>query len=120
MGACLRSKEKLALFLAPFFWKKLSEEKLNWKNDFGTVDAAEVRVLDSIERMDKNEYENKFANEKTWSCTLSDGTNYDLKPNGSQLPVLYEERVEYCEAVKKARLSESDRQVNKRFNIINI
>ena len=42
MGACLRSKETLALFLAPFFWKKLSGENVSWKNDFSTVDASEV------------------------------------------------------------------------------
>lgn len=42
MGACLQSKETLALYLTPLFWKKLSGEAVNWKNDFATVDAAEV------------------------------------------------------------------------------
>lgn len=42
MGACLRSKETLALYLAPFFWKKLSGEQISWKNDFLTVDSAQV------------------------------------------------------------------------------
>lgn len=41
MGACLRSKETLALYLAPFFWKKLSSESVFW-NDFSSVDSAEV------------------------------------------------------------------------------
>lgn len=42
MGACLRSKETLAFYLAPFFWKKLSGESVSWKNDFITVDSAQV------------------------------------------------------------------------------
>ena len=54
----------------------------------------------------------KFANEKTWSCILSDGSLHELKPNGSHLPVPYEERLDYCEAVKKARINESNRQVS--------
>lgn len=45
MGACYRSKETLALYLSPLFWKKLSGEKIIWKNDFITVDAAQVRSL---------------------------------------------------------------------------
>ena len=48
MGACLRSKETLALFLAPFFWKKLSGENISWKNDFITVDSAQVTHFKSI------------------------------------------------------------------------
>ena len=48
MGACLRSKETLALFLAPFFWKKLSGENISWKNDFITVDSAQVTHFESI------------------------------------------------------------------------
>ena len=112
MGACLRSKESLALYLAPMFWKKISDEQISWKNDFATVDAAEVRLLDAIEKMDAVEYEMKFANEKTWSCILSDGSLHELKPNGSNLSVRFDERLEYCDAVKKARINESNRQVS--------
>lgn len=43
MGACLRSKETLALYLAPFFWKKLSGESITWA-DYSSVDSAEVCI----------------------------------------------------------------------------
>ncbi len=111
MGACLRSKETLALYLSPIFWKKLSDETITWKNDFVTVDAAVVKLLDSIEKMEKEDYQLKFHNEITWSCVLSDGTMHNLQPNGHQKFVSYEERSMYCEQVKAVRLSEFDKQV---------
>lgn len=112
MGACLQSKETLALYLTPLFWKKLSGEAVNWKNDFATVDAAEVKLLDSIEKMDKEDYDLKYANEITWSCVLSDGTMHKLQSNGNLKYVTYEERLEYCELVKSVRLAESDKQID--------
>lgn len=110
MGACLRSKETLALYLAPFFWKKLSGESVSWKNDFATVDSAQVRLLETIEKLDKNEYESSYS-EITWSCTLSDGTLHKLKEDGNLKPVAYDERIDYCDQVKKIRMNESDNQV---------
>jgi E3 ubiquitin-protein ligase HECTD3 len=111
MGGCLRSKETLALYLAPFFWKKLSSEHISWKNDFATVDSSQVKLLDTIEKMNKTEYEMNYGSEITWSCTLSDGTLHKLKPNGNSKSVSYDERLDYCEQVKKVRMSEFDKQV---------
>jgi E3 ubiquitin-protein ligase HECTD3 len=42
MGACLRSRESLVLYLAPFVWKRISGETISWNRDFVTVDSAEV------------------------------------------------------------------------------
>lgn len=74
-----------------------------------------VKLIDSIEKMDKLEYELKYGSEITWSCTLSDGTLHKLQPNGNMNPVSYEERIDYCEQVKNVRLNESDKQVNYYF-----
>jgi E3 ubiquitin-protein ligase HECTD3 len=111
MGGCLRSKETLALYLAPFFWKKLSSENISWKTDFATVDLTQVKLLETIEKLERAEYELNYGSEITWSCTLSDGTLCKLKPNGQSKPVAYEDRLDYCEQVKKARLAESDKQI---------
>jgi E3 ubiquitin-protein ligase HECTD3 len=119
MGACLRSKETLALFLAPFFWKKLSGESISWRNDFVTVDSAQVKLLDSIEKCDRKEYDAKYATEITWSCNLSDGTLHKIKPSGDKKAVLYEERLDYCQQVRQVRLSESDKQVSLHFKVKN-
>jgi hypothetical protein len=121
MGACLRSKETLALYMTPFFWKKLSGEKISWKNDFSTVDLAQVKLLENIEKMDQNEYSLKYADIITWSCVLGDGTVYEIKPQGNQIQVGYSDRLEYCDKVKQIRLAESDKQVRemiRNFRII--
>lgn len=112
MGACLRSKESMPLYLPPLFWKKISGETISWKNDFVTVDAAEVKLIDSIEKMSKEEYDLKYANEITWSCVLSDGSLHKFEPNGNLKNVSYEERLTYCEKVKQIRMSESDKQLD--------
>ena len=62
-------------------------------------------------KMSEEDYNMKFAREKTWSCILSDGTNHELKPNGNDEYVNYEDRLEYIELVKNARIHESDKQV---------
>ncbi|CAF0837663.1 unnamed protein product [Brachionus calyciflorus] len=111
MGACVRSKETLALYLSPFFWKKISGESVSWKNDFITVDSAQVKFLETIEKLDEFEYDDKYSNEITWSCVLSDGTLFKLRPDGNLINVKYDERLDYCEQVKKIRMSESDKQI---------
>ena len=70
-----------------------------------------MKLLDTIEKLNKTEYDQNYGEEITWSCTLSNGTLYKLRPNGNQLPVTYEERLEYCQQVKHIRLNESDRKV---------
>ena len=62
-------------------------------------------------KVSEEDYNIKFAKEKTWNCILSDGSNYELKPNGNEEYVSYQDRLEYIEMVKKARIRESDRQV---------
>lgn len=112
MGACLRSRESLVLYLAPYVWKKISGEVISWNRDYVSVDAAEVKILDIIAKIGEEDYNIKFAKEKTWTCILSDGTNYELKPNGNDEYVKYQDRLEYIELVKKARIHESDKQLN--------
>lgn len=70
-----------------------------------------MKLLDALEKMDQQEYELKYANEITWTCTLSDGTLHMIEPDGNSRLVNYEERLDYCEKVKRIRLSESDKQV---------
>lgn len=67
--------------------------------------------MNEIEKMDKDSYDAYFHGERTWNVILSDGTSVPLKPNGNQLTVLYEERLEYVQLVREARLSEMKHQV---------
>lgn len=64
-----------------------------------------------MEKYSREEYDSKYAESRTWTCTLSDGTLCTLKDGGSDKCVTFDERLEYCEMVKKVRMSESDKQV---------
>ena len=114
MGACMRSKtETLALYLAPFFWKRLSAERVSWRSDFLSVDAAQVKFLDGVEKASLDEYEATYAGELKWSCTLSNGQLHQLRTDGESQTVSYDERLDYCQLVKQTRLAEFDKQVKK-------
>ena len=47
---------------------------------------------------------------ETFSTQLSDGSQFELWPNGSNSMVTFENRAEYCDLVVQARLHESQRQ----------
>lgn len=87
-------------------------KKYYWLN-YRLKCLKQVKLIDTLEKIDKLEYELKYANELNWSCTLSDGSLFKLQPsiNGNIGTVSYEERLDYCEKVKKIRLCESDKQV---------
>ncbi|CAH1774452.1 unnamed protein product [Owenia fusiformis] len=113
MGACFRGKESLVLSLPSFIWKKLAGESTSWSRDYPSVDAAEVKLIDTIRAMDKDAFEAYFGegSERTWTTTLSDGSVKLLKEGGVEEKVQYEDRCSYCDMVQQARMQESQSQV---------
>ena len=71
----------------------------------------QVKLIESIESMDKEGYDAYFSEERVWTTVLSDGSTVPLKPDGADLSVRYEDRLEYCAIVKKLRMTEADKQV---------
>lgn len=69
-----------------------------------------------METMDKETFEYKFGNELTYTTVLSDQSVVDLKPDGSNTVVQYENRMELIQLVQKARLEENKDQVTRVFN----
>ncbi|XP_074642491.1 E3 ubiquitin-protein ligase HECTD3-like [Tubulanus polymorphus] len=112
MGACFRSKENLVLSLPQFTWKQLGGETVTWSRDFVTIDTAEVKLIESMIMMDEETFVAHFGDYLMWCTVLSDGTTVELKPNGANIPVLYDERNEFCRQVQKLRMTEADEQVN--------
>ncbi|KAK6990899.1 E3 ubiquitin-protein ligase HECTD3 [Biomphalaria glabrata] len=110
MGACFRGKEILILSLPPYVWKRLAGESYNWSRDFATVDAAEVRLIDSLVNMDRETF---LTTGRSWTMVLSDGSHVSLKvdSDGNPLPLAYEDRLEYAEKVREIRLAECDKQL---------
>lgn len=68
--------------------------------------------MESMELMDKETFDAHFGQERTWTTVTSDGTLVPLKPNGADIQVQYEDRIEYIKMVQQARLTESDAQVS--------
>ncbi|KAL2301823.1 hypothetical protein Nmel_011222 [Mimus melanotis] len=111
MGAALRSKEFLSLSLPALVWKQLAGEEVSWSKDFATVDSELVKLLEVLERVDKEGFEFMFGRELTYTTVLSDQRMVELIPNGSNTAVRYEDRKEFIRLVQKARLEESKEQV---------
>ncbi|XP_045157953.2 E3 ubiquitin-protein ligase HECTD3-like isoform X2 [Mercenaria mercenaria] len=112
MGACLRGKENLVISLPSFVWKKLVGERVSWVKDYSTVDAATVKVIDSLETMESTvEF---MSLNRQWTCTLSDGNLVYIRVDGegNGVPLKFDDREKYCQEVRKARMSESEDQIN--------
>ncbi|RUS83014.1 hypothetical protein EGW08_009202 [Elysia chlorotica] len=110
MGACFRGREILILSLAPYVWKRLVGESSTWLQDFPTVDAAEVGLIESLTNMDPETF---AITGRMWSMLLSDGTPVTLKcdNDGNPCPLAYDEREDYAQQVRNIRLSECDKQI---------
>ncbi|XP_071292690.1 E3 ubiquitin-protein ligase HECTD3-like [Agelaius tricolor] len=111
MGAALRSKEFLILSLPALVWKQLAGEEVSWSKDFATVDSELVKLLEVLERVDKEGFEFMFGRDLTYTTVLSDQRMVELIPNGSNTAVRYEDRREFIRLVQKARLEESKEQI---------
>lgn len=110
IGACMRGKENLILSLPSFVWKKLLAEKTTWSRDYASVDAAEVHLIDNLLQMKEDDFK---ALGRTWSMTQADGTLVTLKmdEDGNPLELKFEDREDYCVAVKEIRLNEFNSQI---------
>ncbi|KAL3869955.1 hypothetical protein ACJMK2_042575 [Sinanodonta woodiana] len=111
MGACMRGRENLVLTLPSFVWKKLVGERVTWSRDYHTVDAAEVKMVDSLATLDLEMFK---AAERTWSMVLCDGTVTIIKMDDDCNPMLlkYEDREKYAAEVRRIRMMELDDQIN--------
>ena len=111
MGASFRSQETLVLSLPQFLWKQLVGEPVTWTRDFVSVDSAEVKLIDSIETMEKELFNTTFAGALNFTTVLSNGVTVNLVPGGDDRYVTYEDRLEYCQLVKQIRMKEGEAQI---------
>ncbi|XP_075280738.1 E3 ubiquitin-protein ligase HECTD3 isoform X3 [Opisthocomus hoazin] len=111
MGAALRSNEFLILALPALVWKQLAGEEVSWSKDFAAVDLELVKLLEMLERVDREAFEFIFGRELTYTAVLSDQRMVELIPKGSSTVVRYEDRRDFIHLVRKARLEESKEQI---------
>ena len=93
-------------------WKQLVGEPLG-TDDLDGFDAMCRSSLDALRHIDRDGVDaSTFADVifETFTTRLSDGTAVELLAGGEEVPVTWENRAEYCDAVAQARLGEAQRQ----------
>jgi len=112
MGVAIRGKHILNLDLPSMVWKQLVGSEINI-NDLEGIDRHCYKFLEelSLLGLEESGEENFEYKGYTWSHTSSDGTVVELRPNGVEIPVKWEEREAYREAILDWRLNEFRLQV---------
>eukprot|EP00826_Nyctotherus_ovalis_P011659 TRINITY_DN13032_c0_g1_i4.p1 TRINITY_DN13032_c0_g1~~TRINITY_DN13032_c0_g1_i4.p1 ORF type:complete len:633 (+),score=125.04 TRINITY_DN13032_c0_g1_i4:122-2020(+) len=97
---------KLPLNLEPMLWKRLAGAVAR-RQDLGQSDLYCAQCLDALES-DTFGGVNKLGK---FTTRLSDGIEVELKENGKQLEVTFDNRKEYAKLVEKAKLKEDKEQI---------
>lgn len=111
-GMSVRSGILLNLNLAPIFWKTLTKESLSI-NDLREIDLKFVQNLDSYLKAKQDgipEEQFKKENELTMSCLNSAQKSIEFVPNGSKVPVTYQNLDSFIQKCVELRLNESKDQ----------
>ncbi|ETL24524.1 hypothetical protein L916_21469, partial [Phytophthora nicotianae] len=117
MGASIRSKQYLALNLAPLVWKKLAGERLVL-DDLAAVDSMLVNSMARMRTIDRYGVTEEMFEDivmETFTTLGADNRVIELKPGGAHLPVTFSSRCDYADLVEQARLHESDDQARAIF-----
>jgi hypothetical protein len=104
MGICIRTGAHLNLDLPKFVWKQLTGQRIG-PEDLIEIDIGFWQQLSFMVTANKKMFEESIF--ETWSVLLSDlETIVDLKENGREIPVLYEDRFDYIRLALNTRLTE--------------
>ena len=109
MGICIRTGVHIPLNLCNLEWKKMTDTSINI-DDVKEVDQGIIEQINFIMEIDNSE--NFDSYNLTYSCQMNDGTIFDLIPNGKYEKVRFDDRKKYLELYVKARLTESNKQID--------
>lgn len=109
MGCSIRTGTLLQLDLPRIFWKQLVGQDI-YIEDLEEIDAPFCSLLNYISSSSKDDFEQNMAG--TFTLPLSDGKIIELKPNGKNITLTYENRIEFIKRALIARITESSQQVN--------
>lgn len=113
MGSAIRSKQYLALNLAPLVWKKLVGEHITTE-DLAAVDSMVINSMQKMRTIDQCGVTEEMFEDivmETFSTLSADNRVVQLVPNGANLPVTFANRCEYADLVEQYRLHEYDREI---------
>lgn len=113
MGVAIRSKDYLALDIAPIIWKLIVQD-VPTREDLEAIDMFEIKSLTSMRNVDSqggitaDTFSALFF--EKFTCVTTDDRTVELLPDGEQKDVTFENRLEYCDLVERYRLHEFDQQ----------
>jgi hypothetical protein len=112
LGIAIRGKHYLSINFPSLFWKLLVGDTPG-REDLEAIDTFQVKSLDHLRSIDKEGVDASIFNDvffETFTVVSLDNRVVDLVPNGSDIPVLFENRNEYCDLVFNYRLKEIEEQ----------
>lgn len=113
MGIAIRSKNYLALNIAPIIWKLLVKETPT-RDDIEAIDVFHQQSNNRLRNIHKDGIDaDSFGNcfFETFTAVSIDDRVVDLVPGGSTLDLTFENRFEYCDLADQYRMHCFDRQV---------
>ena len=119
MAMSIRVKLCLPFEFPSLIWKKIVGEEVR-KSDLVEIDAISAKLLDDIENChldgddpvtDGDAFVRRFSNKLRFTYIGSDGVERDVCLHGSSKEVSFENRLEYVNLVRNARLNEFNLQV---------
>lgn len=119
MSTSIRAKLCLPFAFPPLIWKKLVGDEVT-PFDLMEVDMISFRQLDEIEHCDTDVHDlvtdqegfaRRFENNLCFAYLGSDKELHELLPLGFSKEVTFENRLEYVQLVRHARLKEFDLQI---------
>lgn len=113
LGLALRQREtQLNMTLPSVVWKQLAAQPLD-ADDLSGFDAMCRQSLDKLRYIDQEGVDAELFSDiifETFTAQLSDGSEVELLANGGEVPVTFDNRLDFCRDVLQARLHETQRQ----------
>jgi hypothetical protein len=110
MGIALRTKAPLPIDVPSVVWKLLLDQRVD-VSDLEAIDRLAVQALNGMADLtDRSKFDLLVATE-TFTTQLSNQDTVELKKDGANIPVTFDNRKEYVELSIQARLKESVKQV---------
>eukprot|EP00752_Nemacystus_decipiens_P002251 g2132.t2 len=108
MGHAMRSKEYLGLNLSVVVWKALVGQEVQL-SDLENVDVLLTRSMQDIRTIDQKGVTRAIFSDivmENFTALSLDDREVELRPGGKNIPVTWDNRLEYADLVEKQRLTE--------------
>jgi len=110
MGIALRTKAPLPIDVPSVVWKLLLNQRVE-VSDLEAIDRLAVQALNGmVELTDRSKFDLLVTSE-TFTAQLTNGETVELKKEGANTQVTFDNRHEYAELSIQARLKEATKQV---------